>query len=195
MTPPEFPAFSVQELMQKGVLLLASSGKEFAKPTGILANSAEVKRARKEAMGRLGLDFLDSVGAAEDMDIDKELAIDAEGEVTSEADAQPKKEEPSLSETPMDVDLSIKKERSPPARSQSSTPAAPSPITPVTPAAEADDLSGLSARERNRLKRKRKLGSSAFVAAPPPPPSSAGSRYSTAAAGPSNKYADSFDLY
>ncbi|KIJ17139.1 hypothetical protein PAXINDRAFT_130724 [Paxillus involutus ATCC 200175] len=187
MTPPEFPAFSVQELMQKGVLLLASSGKEFAKPTGILANSAEVKRARKEAMGRLGLDFLDSVGAAEDMDIDKELAIDAEGEVTSEADAQPKKEEPSLSETPMDVDLSIKKERSPPARSQSSTPAAPSPITPVTPAAEADDLSGLSARERNRLKRKRKLGSSAFVAAPPPPPSSAGSRYSTAAAGPSNK--------
>ena len=70
LPPPEFPSFSVRELMEKGTLLLASSGKEFTKPTGILANSSEVKKARKEAMGRLGLDFLDSV--ADDMDLDKD---------------------------------------------------------------------------------------------------------------------------
>ncbi|KIJ63251.1 hypothetical protein HYDPIDRAFT_113216 [Hydnomerulius pinastri MD-312] len=184
--PPEFPAFSVQELMQKGVLLLASSGKEFSKPSGILANSAEVKRARKEAMGRLGLDFLDSVGAADDMDLDKELAIEAEVDGASEPDTQPKKEEAASSESPMDVEFNIKKERSPPPRSLSSTPAVPSPITPATPA-DGEGLNGLSARERNRLKRKRKPGNSAFVAAPPPAPSNTGSRYSTAAAGPSNK--------
>jgi TATA-binding protein-associated factor len=170
--------------MQKGVLLLASSGKEFTKPTGILANSAEVKRARKEAMGRLGLDFLDSVGAAEDMDIDKELAIETEVDTPSEADAHIKREEPAVS--PMEVDFNLRKERSPPPRSQSSTPAVSSPVTPVPPI-ETADLGVLSARERNRLKRKRKVGSSAFVAAPPPPPSSAGARYSTTAAGPSNK--------
>ena len=46
--------------MQKGTLLLASSGKEFQKPTGILSSSTEVKKAPREAMGRLGLDFLES---------------------------------------------------------------------------------------------------------------------------------------
>ncbi|KAG8217266.1 hypothetical protein J3R82DRAFT_5359 [Butyriboletus roseoflavus] len=187
ITPPESPPFSVQELMQKGVLLLASSGKEFAKPAGILANPAEVKRARKEAMGRLGLDFLDSFGGADDMDIDKELAIEAEADATSETDVQIKREDPMSSVSPMEVDFNLRKERSPPARSHSSTPAVPSPVTPAPPAADPDDLSGLSARERNRLKRKRKVGSSAFVAAPPPPPSTAGSRYNTTAAGPSNK--------
>lgn len=173
--------------MQKGVLLLASSGKEFTKPTGILANSAEVKRARKEAMGRLGLDFLDSVGGADDMDIDKELAIEPEADATSDADGHIKREDPASSVSPMEVDFNLRKERSPPARSHSSTPAVPSPITPATPATENADLSSLSARERNRLKRKRKVGSSAFVAAPPPPPSSAGARYNATAAGPSNK--------
>lgn len=173
--------------MHKGVLLLASSGKEFTKPTGILANSAEVKRARKEAMGRLGLDFLDSVGAADDMDIDKELAIEADVGTPSEADAHIKREDPASSVSPMEVDFNLRKERSPPPRSHSSTPAVPSPVTPATPVVETADLAALSARERNRLKRKRKMGSSAFVAAPPPPPSSAGARYNTTPAGPSNK--------
>ena len=173
--------------MQKGVLLLASSGKEFTRPTGILANSAEVKRARKEAMGRLGLDFLDSVGGADDMDIDKELAIDAEVDTPTEADPHIKREDPPSSVSPMEVDFNLRKERSPPARSHSSTPVVPSPVTPATPVIETADLGPLSARERNRLKRKRKVGSSAFVAAPPPPPSSAGARYNTTATGPSNK--------
>ena len=55
--------------MEKGTLLLASSGKEFVKPTGILASSSEVKKARKEAMNRLGLDFLDNFGDADDMEV------------------------------------------------------------------------------------------------------------------------------
>lgn len=69
--------------MERGTLLLASSGKEFTKPTRILASSMEVKKARKEAMGRLGLDFLESVGGADDIDIEKEL-IDEDGDVEME---------------------------------------------------------------------------------------------------------------
>ncbi|KAG0705295.1 hypothetical protein DFH29DRAFT_1031866 [Suillus ampliporus] len=184
---PEFPAFSVQELMQKGVLLLASSGKEFSKPTGILANAAEVKRARKEAMGRLGLDFLESVGAADDMDLDKELAVEGETEADRDNDNEisPKREETTTPvDSPMEVEAPVKRERSPPpplSRPKSTTPAASSPIT----ATEGECLNGLSARERNRLKRKRKPGNSAFVAAPPPPP--AGAKYNATPAGPSNK--------
>jgi TATA-binding protein-associated factor len=180
---PDFPAFSVQELMQKGVLLLASSGKEFSKPTGILANAAEVKRARKEAMGRLGLDFLESVGATDDMDLDKELAIEGETETDHDSEIYPKREDTATPiDSPMEVEASVKRERSPPpslSRPKSATPAAPSPVT------EGECLNGLSARERNRLKRKRKPGNSAFVAAPPPPP--AGAKYSATPAGPSNK--------
>lgn len=185
---PDFPAFSVQELMQKGVLLLASSGKEFSKPTGILASATEVKRARKEAMGRLGLDFLESVGAADDMDLDKELAVEGDTEADGDTEISPKREEISTPlDSPMQVEPSVKRERSPPpplSRSKSTTPIAPSPITPLT-ATEGESVTGLSARERNRLKRKRKPGNSAFVAAPPPPP--AGAKYNTTAAGPSNK--------
>ena len=171
--------------MHKGTLLLASSGKEFSKPTGLLTNPTEVKRARKEAMGRLGLDFLDSVGAADDMDLDKELAVEAEAEALGDPDTDLKQEATPAAESPMDTEFP-NKEFSPPARSHSSTPVVPSPITPSTPA-EANDLNGLSARERNRLKRKRKAGNSAFVHAPPPPSSGAGTRYTAASAGPSNK--------
>ncbi|KAJ3522317.1 hypothetical protein NMY22_g11942 [Coprinellus aureogranulatus] len=71
---PEYPKFSLRELLTQGKLLLASSGKEFLKPAGILSSAAEVKKARKEAMSRLGLEFLDEV--ADDMDLDKELAED-----------------------------------------------------------------------------------------------------------------------
>jgi len=185
---PDFPAFSVKELMQKGVLLLASSGTEFSKPTGILANATEVKRARKEAMGRLGLDFLESVGAADDMDLDKELAVEGEAEADGDNEICSKREDTATPvDSPMHVEVSIKRERSPPpplSRSKSTTPVAASPITPLT-ATEGDSATVLSARERNRLKRKRKPGNSAFVAAPPPPP--AGAKYNATAAGPSNK--------
>ena len=197
---PDFPSFSVKELMDKGTLLLASSGKEFIKPTGILANSSEVKKARKEAMGRLGLDFLDSVGGADDMDLDKELAADETDQDVEMAQQQPlqpepvhaptivKMEEEPLPPSPTDefLDVKPKKEDSAvPEGSKSSTPtAAPSPAPGAGPST-AEDTTALSARERNRLKRKRKPGNSAFVAAPAPPPQGAGSKYSATPAGQS----------
>lgn len=182
ISAPEFPTFSVRELMEKGTLLLASSGKEFVRPTGILSNSSEVKKARKEAMGRLGLDFLDSVGGADEMDLDKELAADEADQDVEMLDAAVKTEEgvpvnsPGTDGSP---DIAMKKEPSPPVRSSSATPAAQSPAT--TQPATAD-LSALSARERNRLKRKRKPGNSAFVAAPLPT-QVAGSKFSASPAG------------
>ncbi|ESK94301.1 tbp associated factor [Moniliophthora roreri MCA 2997] len=168
---PEYPPFSVQELIAQGKLLLASSGKEFVKPA-VLSSPAEVKKARKEAMGRLGLEFLDDV--AEEMDLDKELGADLEGNGDVDMD-QVKSEVPP---SPMDVCPPKKEPESGPT-SRSATPADVPPTTPSEP--EQQDLSAMSARERNRLKRKRKPGNNAFVAAPPP--QSAGAKYSASAAG------------
>ncbi|KAF9001878.1 SNF2 superfamily chromatin remodeling protein [Cyathus striatus] len=179
LSPPDFPNFSVQELVSQGSLLLASSGKEFSRPSGILASSAEVRKARKEAMGRLGLEFLDDV--ADDMDLDKEFAADMEtdGDVKAhdhDADEKMRTSSPVEMSSPDPKHLS---ESSPPLRPD--TPSAPSPSTSSGPSAETNvDLNALSARERNRLKRKRKPGNSAFVPAPPP---SSGSKYNTAPAG------------
>jgi TATA-binding protein-associated factor len=181
---PHFPAFSVQELTQKGTLLLASSGKEFVKPAGILSSSSEVKKARKEAMGRLGLDFLDSVGAADDMDLEKELA-DAEPDGDVDMELGPKIEELPLSPPNGSANSKVKKEPSPP-RSDSICPETSSPSTSTGPLTN-DDQSVMSARERNRLKRKRKPGNSAFVTAPPPQGS--GAKYSATSTGSSSKYA------
>lgn len=177
---PPFPSFSVQGLVLQGKLLLASSGKEFVKPAGILSSATEVKKARKEAMGRLGLDFLDNV--ADEMDLEKEFAeAEADGDV--EMEDVPVKSEPSVEPlSPMQTFPSeepIKQEDRPATRSV--TPSAPSPATPVP-----EDLGALSARERNRLKRKRKPGNSAFVAAPPPQVT--GAKYNAAPAGSSSKY-------
>jgi TATA-binding protein-associated factor len=185
---PEFPNFSVQELMQKGKLLLASSGKEFLKPSGILSSSLEVKKARKEAMGRLGLDFLDSVGE-DDMDIEKELAGESEPDIDIEVENTVKIEDPPGLSPCADVpETEIKKERSPLHRVQSISPV--DPPHPVPGSSNDFEESTLSARERNRLKRKRKQGNSAFV--PAPPPQSLGKKFTPVAAGSSNKYEFSF---
>ncbi|KAF8654075.1 hypothetical protein AX16_003608 [Volvariella volvacea WC 439] len=172
---PEFPSFSVKDLILQGNLLLASSGKEFTKPTGILPSSAEVKKARREAMGRLGLDFLDDV--ADDMDLDKELTADTEAMAESVT-------EPIPEQKPTPMDICPPDQAREPSPSRSATPV-PSPTNPNPPPGQ--DLTALSARERNRLKRKRKPGNSAFVAAPPPPPTTTGNKYNVASAGPSNK--------
>jgi TATA-binding protein-associated factor len=175
LTVPDFPAFSVQDLISQGNLLLASSGKEFIKPAGILATTAEVKKARKEAMGRLGLEFLDDV--ADDIELEKELAADMEIDATE----NPSKEGTTRGNSPMDIcDSGETRKASSPTRSL--TPVAPSPTTPSVPDI---DLSALSARERNRLKRKRKQGNGAFVAAPPP--QGPGAKFSAAPIGSSNK--------
>ncbi|KAH8102965.1 SNF2 chromatin remodeling protein [Cristinia sonorae] len=186
---PEFPTFSVRELMEKGTPLLASSGKEFVKPTGILGSSSEVKKARKEAMGRLGLDFLESVGATDDMDIEKELA-DEDADVDMENGngitngsngtngANGAQREGSLPVSPTEA-IKLESRESPvPASSNSPTPAA------TTPAPE--DTGALSARERNRLKRKGRAGTSAFVPAPPPT-QGVNSKYTPVPGGQGNK--------
>jgi TATA-binding protein-associated factor len=173
---PEFPQFSVQELLQKGTLLLSSSGKEFVKPANLLANPAEVKKARKAAMSRLGLDFLDAVADDDDgMDWEKELADEPEVDVALAPMADIKVEQDNGLVAPMPIT----------AGSSNTTSARPTsasiPSSSSTPAPTGDmqieeDLAGMSARERNRLKRKRKAGGSAFVAAAPPP-STSNSKY------------------
>jgi TATA-binding protein-associated factor len=177
---PSFPTFSVRDLVLQGKLLLASSGKEFVKPAGILSSAAEVKKARKEAMGRLGLDFLDNVG--DEMDLDKEFAeAEADGDVEME-DVPVKSEATLESVSPMQTcppEDPIKQEDRPPTRSVTPSASSPAPSVP-------DDLGALSARERNRLKRKRKPGNSAFVAAPPP--QATGAKYNAAPSGSSSKY-------
>jgi TATA-binding protein-associated factor len=180
-TCPEFPKFSVQELVAQGNLLLASSGKEFIKPTGILPTAQEVMKARKEAMNRLGLGFLDTVD--DDMELEKEFAAEMDVDTPEDAPVMENQVD-SQSQAAMDLcqlDTSVNKDNSPSTRS--ATPIAiPSPYDTDVPA--EIDTGQLSARERNRLKRKRKPGKSAFVA---PPPQTAGSKYATAPAGSSNK--------
>ncbi|KAJ7349156.1 SNF2 superfamily chromatin remodeling protein [Mycena albidolilacea] len=180
---PEFPVFSVQELISQGKLLLASSGKEFVKPAGILASPAEVKKARKAAMSRLGLDFLDE----DDLEIEKELADEMDVDIEADPEVPVKSEDdnndPDFAPSPMDVEpkQTLPKRESPSApTTRSVTPADPSPTTTNPSDATATDLGALSARERNRLKRKRKPGNTAFVAAPPP--QSAGAKYTPAPA-------------
>lgn len=157
--------------MDSKTRLLASSGKEFIKPAGIFQNSAEVRKARKEAMGRLGLDFLD-VAEDDDMDIDKELAAADEPDVDSEMKPDTPLDE---SGTPLRPDTPIDGKAGSPTERVRST----------TPGHSEDDLAGLSARERNRLKRKRKPGNSAFVHAPPP--TNTGAKYNVATTGAANK--------
>lgn len=182
---PEFPSFSVRDLMEKGTPLLASSGKEFVKPTGILANSNEVKKARKEAMGRLGLDFLDTVGGADDIDLEKELAS-ADNEADQDIDMSDGQRTPAVKSEVEDTKPTIhrpapiKCEIAVAGPSKSPTPAAPT--SPTNGEADPVDLSALSARERNRLKRKRKGGNSAFVAAQAAPQVS-NAKYATAPSG------------
>lgn len=177
---------SVEELLQKGTLLLASSGKEYFKPNGILSSSTEVKKARKEAMGRLGLDFLDNFGANDDMDLDKELAAGSEHDVQGPDETENNMDvDPPPVSMGLSLDVAAKpKKRSSSPRSKSTTPVAPSPSAPSIPQ-PGNDLSGLSARERNRLKRKRKQGNAAFVQAPPPTSSS---KFQATIAGGANKW-------
>ncbi|KAH8117583.1 SNF2 chromatin remodeling protein [Phellopilus nigrolimitatus] len=175
LPPPDFPNFSIHQLMESKTRLLASSGKEFSKPAGIFQNSAEVSKARKEAMGRLGLDFLD-VADGDDMDLDKDLAAADELDVDADLKVStPKEEFNSQLRVSSPTDINIK-ESSPVERVMSSTPG-PS----------EDDLSNMSARERNRLKRKRKPGNSAFV--PAPPPQNSGAKYNATAVGGSSSKA------
>lgn len=183
--PPDYAKFSLRELLTQGKLLLASSGKEFIKPAGILSSIAEVKKAKKEAMSRLGLEFLDDVD--DDMDLDKEFAEDMVVDEEPPSNPLPCSGDVTSSLSEMDIGTPPhppSKESSVPMREDTPAASSPTSSTAATPAPEPD-LSALSARERNRLKRKRKPGNTAFVAAPPP--QSSGAKFATAASSAPNK--------
>lgn len=190
---PDFPPFSVAQLLKTGTLLLSSSGSEFSEPVA-LGTPAEVARARKEAMNRIGLGFMDGVDD-DGLELEKELADDPNA-MDEYKEPEDTDMSPPGSGSPNDNHASsvppplTKRSSSPPRRPsrlrvETSTlkleDASSSEMTPMegTPSDSIADLSGLSARERNRLKRKRKPGNSAFVGAPsgsktpapqPPPP-------------------------
>ncbi|KAF8590478.1 SNF2 chromatin remodeling protein [Ramaria rubella] len=237
--PPAFPPFSVPTLLNtaKSSLLLASSGKEYARQPSFRSPS-EVAKARKEAMGRLGLDFLGMGEEADtEMDWDKELADGGDGETSSIADTKVESADvdmhdgdfeighhtprPTINTTihrPQDIKVDNSPILSPNGRPMSAgsnasfvqlpPPSAASTIidipAPHIPAVSEEPSIELSARERNRLKRKRKVGTAAFVAGatapsgsstntngthgptgPPPPPKGTGAKYNTMAAGES----------
>lgn len=227
LNPPPFPPFSVASLLNASPssLLLGSSGKEYAKP-GSFRSPAEVAKARKEAMSRLGLEFLggmSGMGEEEtDMDWDKELAAGADAEPSPiEGKAEPAdvamndfaSRKPALERLQTDRMQGVKMEGSP---STSPTIRAGSEGSPcsyyvpsdnattsahsVPPIQSSGELQvELSARERNRLKRKRKAGTAFVTGAasqgnastnghggpvgPPPPPKGSQSKYGTVATG------------
>ncbi|KZT44191.1 hypothetical protein SISSUDRAFT_1068609 [Sistotremastrum suecicum HHB10207 ss-3] len=171
LEPPSFPSFDLPHLIHATPTLVASSGQEFTKPTS-LNSSNDVRRARKEAMGRLGLDFLDGVGGDDGgMDWEKELADQTPG---SDTMFTPDPPEPVKMEVEHDV---LENHHNSQNGSKVNSPT-PEPVA----------TAGLSARELNRLKRKRKAGPSAFVSAPPPTAGQS-ARYNSVAAGPSNNKA------
>ncbi|KAG9004846.1 TATA-binding protein-associated factor mot1 [Tulasnella sp. JGI-2019a] len=170
--PPPFPPFSIQKILQSSQLLLASSGKEFNKP---LESSQDIASARKEAMGRLGLDFfedMDSDGLVKDLE--KELAggggPDEEEEVKmaelklesadgGSAGAARTGTPGTPSSTHVKMELLDVPSSSTDVKMESST--TPPPTTSSASPAPGKEL---SRREMNRLKRKRKDGN-AFVGA------------------------------
>lgn len=193
---PDFPPFNVAQLLKEGTLLLASSGKEYAELVA-LGTPAEVARARKEAMSRLGLGFMDG------MDMDGDDGLDLGKELS-----QSKAESPE----PMDMDSPSTEIKPNPHASSHSPGGTPGELTSsasspslstadlkptkflkikteiaepaeAAPESPGGDAAGMSARERNRLKRKLKTGNSAFV-----PPSSKSAGPSSAPTLPPNKY-------
>jgi len=189
-SPPEYPHFSVQSLLESGNLLLSSSGQEFTK-SWTLGTPEEIARSRKEAMSRLGLDFLND---SDDDDWGKELveeAVDVAMADDEQRIAQPDDHE-MQTEAPVDPATAKSDEGS----SRMSAEPACTPIVPCLPGRppfpalhdhvssvplqvppdpdaihmEDADAPGLSARERNRLKRKRKGTIGPFMNAPPSAP-------------------------
>ncbi|KAH7107356.1 SNF2 superfamily chromatin remodeling protein [Auriculariales sp. MPI-PUGE-AT-0066] len=191
-SPPDFPQFDVADLITSKPLLLASSGKEYSK------GALSVEDSRKEAIKRLGLEFLDNDQLGDELNIDQDLAVGSaapasesvttspraspEATVKSESDDTLVKmeiDEPSRPESPVSPVSATPPVVAPVPRGRGRKPKEPPPPKEESPVPEGEV--GLSARERNRLKRKRKAGNTAFVAAPPAPPQ--GARYNVAPAG------------
>ncbi|KZT56424.1 hypothetical protein CALCODRAFT_435762 [Calocera cornea HHB12733] len=179
ISEPPFPAFSLANVLRGSPLLLASSGEEYGKGLW-LGTPADVERARKEALGRLGLGFLEAVDGewtealVQHEDVKLENGSDDRLDVDPDYDVA-KSDSPARA---MHSDIPIKRSPSTLGSSTKFSPAtSPGPTSqslPVdsdiksspSPAPEVG-AAGLSARELNRLKRKRKPGNTGIVATPP----------------------------
>ncbi|KAF8321727.1 hypothetical protein DL93DRAFT_2209827, partial [Clavulina sp. PMI_390] len=163
---PEFPPFNVTQVLKEGTLLLASSGKEFSEPV-VFGTPAEVARARKEAMNRLGLGFMDAMG--DDTD---DTMLDIDNELSQNPSNTAKAESPELME--LDSPAPNSNDLKPHHASSPSKLGSSPEHSPMLPPSNHDqsvdspsaDTPGLSARERNRLKRKLKTGNHAVVTGP-----------------------------
>lgn len=189
-SPSEYPHFSVQSLLESGNLLLSSSGQEFIKSM-TLGSPEEIARSRKEAMSRLGLDFLND---SDNDDWGKELVEEAvdvsmvddeqrsahsndhemhsEGAVDS-ATAKSNEELCRMSAEPTSTSTAVcPSRRAPLATFHEHVSPVPLQGPPESDAVHMDDAGapGLSARERNRLKRKRKGTIGPYMNAPPSAP-------------------------
>lgn len=188
-SPPEYPHFSVQSLLESGNLLLSSSGQEFTKSM-TLGTPEEIARSRKEAMSRLGLDFIND---SDDDDWGKELVEEAVDVAMADDEQTVAQLDDHEMQTEAPVDLSTAKSDEGSFRMSADPTYTPtvaslpgcapftahdhvSPVplqVPQEPDAvhmEDADTPGLSARERNRLKRKRKGTIGPFMNAPPSAP-------------------------
>ncbi|KAK4703463.1 TATA-binding protein-associated factor, partial [Phenoliferia sp. Uapishka_3] len=192
--------FDLRSLLAEGGLLLSSSGNEY---TRALANLSpeELAKAQKDALSKMGLGAGDELG----VDVGKELAEGAETATAAKPDTvmastskvttpNPTPSTGLSSLPPPKFKPGTSTPRSLSATLASASPSIPAP-TPVLPVASSsrskattsveptpeptpetgDEFAGLSARERNSLKRKRKTeakGGSArtFTSTPAAPP-------------------------
>ncbi|KPV76382.1 uncharacterized protein RHOBADRAFT_52398 [Rhodotorula graminis WP1] len=173
-------------VLSEGALLLGSSGKEYGKLSALSAE--ELARAQKDALKNLGLGF----GGGDDdigVDVGAELAAGAaDAPATATEPAKPKLPPPRFKPGGGDVvspaapsgTASLASSAAPSPAPVASTSAAPSPAAAAT---EDDEFAGLSARERNKLKRKRKAEGKAGVA-PSAAPTPAAKKARTAAPPP-----------
>ncbi len=177
-----FETFSLSHLLATGNKLLASAGKEYTLPTGSVA---ERLAAAKRSMKDLGLDFGGGSGGSDDgFGLDVEAELRQGEEVTAAQQAKEEQQQQrQMASSSRNVSSSSSSGLPPPkfsagsqqqqqmsnSSSNSSTPISTSPVVPklslpgaASPEDEEDDsnidLSKLSARERNQLKRKRKMG-------------------------------------
>lgn len=208
--------FDVAKVLAEGALLLSSSGTEYGKLSNLSAE--ELAKAQQDALSKLGLGF----GPAADSDIgvdvgaelaagveDPDVKIKAEPEVSTSIASPLTQRLPlpppkfkndsagSLKTTMGSISPQQHIGSSTPGPSSTSKSVSPAPIAaPAKPASssveESDPYAGLSAREKNKLKRQRKNEATggSTVTAPPPakkravePPNDSGS--STPVAGPS----------
>lgn len=144
-------AFSLSKILREGVLLLSSSGAEYARLSNL--SSEELASAQKEALAKLGLGG--DVGGEIGIDMGAELAAGVDGgedvKPSLPLDGALPKRELDLPPTLDSEKVSLKILPPPPLASTSTL----TPV-PATPVDEDDPYSGLSAREKNKLKRKRK---------------------------------------